>query len=59
MNITGKLIEMGDLDGGVGRGLRIEVDGEIVEITGLTVEELSTMPACLYRTVTVSIEVAP
>lgn len=55
VKLTGVLLEMGGLEGGVGRGLRIEVNGEIVEITGLTIEELSAMPMLLYRDVTVTV----
>lgn len=57
MEFTGKLIEVGDLDG-AGRGIRIECNGETVEIIGLTVAELSGMPNLLYRPVRLSVVAA-
>ena len=39
MVLKGKLFEVGDLEGATGRGIRLESNGETIEITGLTQDE--------------------
>lgn len=37
--LKGKIYEIGNLEGGDGRGMRLETDGEEIAITGMTEEE--------------------
>lgn len=59
LNLKGNLCEMGDLDGvETTRGLRIErADGSVVQITGLTKEEVRGLD--LFADVTLSVSSVP
>jgi hypothetical protein len=37
--LKGKIYEIGNLEGGDGRGMRLEADGEEIAITGMTEDE--------------------
>ena len=39
MIIKGKLIEIGDLEGNAGRGLRLDREGDTIQITGFNYED--------------------
>lgn len=47
VNISGKLIEVGNLESGNGRGILLELDGNHIELTGLTEDECRAL-APLY-----------
>lgn len=58
MKIKGTLIEIGnilDIGANSGRGLRLQSDGEIIELTGLTEEECRTISNQLGKNLTISI----
>ena len=57
MRIEGTLREMGDLDGLGVPGLRIEAGGQLIEITGITREQIKAMPAALFKRVVIRVEV--
>ena len=57
MKIEGTLIEMGDLDGLGQPGLRIESGAQVIDICGLTREQIKAMPAALFKPVVISVEV--
>lgn len=55
MILIGKLFEVGDLENGPGRGIRLGLNGETVEITGMTEEECREVAKSLGEWVTVEI----
>lgn len=55
IRIIGKLVEVGMFDSGQGRGIRIEKDGEIIEISGLTEEEADELEFHLGKTISIGI----
>lgn len=58
MKIEGTVVEMGDLEGIVTPGIRIETGEGLVEIIGLPREQLKAMPPVMFRKVTLTIEPA-
>ena len=56
MKIEGTLVEMGDLDGWGAPGLRVEVGEQIVEITGLTRDQIKSMPPAMFKRVVITLE---
>lgn len=60
MKIEGTVVEIGDLDGFATPtpGIRIEVGEQIVEISGLTREQIKAMPPVMFRKVTLTLELA-
>lgn len=42
IKLRGKIFEIGNLEDGSGRGIRLESDGEHISITGMTQEECRT-----------------
>ena len=59
MKIEGTLVEMGDLDGLGTPGLRVEVGDQIIEITGLTREQIKLLPAAMFKRVVITLEMQP
>ena len=58
MEIEGIVVEMGDLYGLNTPGLRMEVGDQLVEIVGLTREQIRSMPPVMFKRVTLRIEAA-
>lgn len=56
MVLKGKLFEVGDLEGATGRGIRMESNGETIEITGLTQDECREAAQSFGDVLTVTIE---
>lgn len=58
MRIEGTVVEMGDLEGfdTPTPGLRIEVGEQIVEISGLTREQIKAMPPVMFRKVALTLD---
>lgn len=54
MKIEGTLVEMGDLNDLGSPGLRIEVGDQIIEVLGLTRDQIKQMPAAMFKTITVT-----
>ena len=59
MEIIGTVVEMGDLDGLTTPGMRIEVGDQILEIVGLTRDQIKAMPPVMFKRVTLRIEATP
>ena len=59
MDIEGIVVEMGDLDGLTTPGIRMEVGDQIVEIVGLTRDQIRAMPPFMFKRVTLRIEAKP
>lgn len=53
--IKGKVCEVGRLEDGCGRGIRVVSEGEIIEVTGLTEEERQSAGKWLGKDVTITI----
>lgn len=61
MKVTGTVIEIGDLEGFdyPTPGLRLDVgDERIVEVIGLSRDEIKSLPNLMFKRVTVSLEPA-
>lgn len=55
MKLCGKLYEIGDLDGTGARGIRIESNGETIELTGMTQDELRTIAHLWGERITITV----
>ncbi len=53
--LQGKIYEIGNLEGGSGRGMRLEADGEEITITGMTEDECRTASIWFGQVVSVTI----
>ncbi len=58
MQLCGKLYEIGMLEGSGARGIRVESNGETVELSGMTVAELKSIAGLWGEQVTITIEPA-
>ena len=58
MKIEGTVVEIGDLEGMTTPGIRIESGNQFIAISGLTREQITSMPPVVFRTVTIEIELA-
>lgn len=58
MQITGNLVAVGLIDGAGARGIQIETDGETVELTGMTPEEVRSAATHLGERITITIQPA-
>lgn len=55
LTIRGKVFEVGSLENGNGRGLRMQSGGEDVEITGLTEDQCRQVAVRLGEEITIAI----
>lgn len=58
MEIKGMMIEIGNLQDSCGRGMRIEKNGEFVEVIGLTEEECMQVGKWFSRDIVITINAA-
>lgn len=58
MKIEGTVVEMGDLEGfpTPTPGLRIERGNEVIEIAGLSRDEIKALPNLLFKRVTINVD---
>lgn len=56
MILKGKLYEVGNLENGPGRGIRIESEGKTIELTGLSEDECREAAKSWGEFVTITIE---
>lgn len=58
MQLCGKLYEIGELEGSGARGIRIESNGETVELSGMTTDELKSIAGLWGEQVKITVEPA-
>jgi len=59
MDIEGTVVEMGDLDWLSTPGLRIESGDQIIDVLGLTRDQIKALPNVMFKRVRISVEPTP
>ena len=61
MKVEGTIVEMGNLESHETPtpGIALEVGDQIIEVAGLTIEQIKALPMLLYRKVVLTIEATP
>ena len=58
MEIKGMMVEIGNLENSCGRGIRIETNGEFLEVTGLSEEQCMQVGKWFARDIVITINAA-